>query len=142
MQFLVETVLLSSVGGVMGVALGVTLPFIVSQVFDLETIISWWSVFLAFGISVGIGIVFGIYPARRAAMMNPIEAFATNERPADPHAVNGFLPEWPAGPAGRRTVSGMLGKTRRTRRGPASHSGTATSDGSFGAKPWHTSKGP
>jgi putative ABC transport system permease protein len=73
-QFLVETVLLSSVGGVMGVALGITLPFIVSQLFDLETIISWWSVFLAFGISMGIGIVFGIYPARRAAMMDPIEA--------------------------------------------------------------------
>jgi putative ABC transport system permease protein len=73
-QFLVETVLLSSVGGTMGVALGVSIPFLVSYLFALETVISWWSVCLAFGISVGIGIVFGIYPARRAAMMDPIEA--------------------------------------------------------------------
>ena len=73
-QFLVETVLLSSVGGVMGVVFGIAIPVFVSYMFELETIISWWSVFLAFSISVGIGIVFGIYPARRAAMMDPIEA--------------------------------------------------------------------
>jgi putative ABC transport system permease protein len=73
-QFLVETVLLSSVGGVLGVALGLTIPFVVSYFADIETIVSWWSVVLAFSISVGIGVIFGIYPARRAAMMDPIEA--------------------------------------------------------------------
>ena len=73
-QFLVETVLLSSVGGVLGVVLGLTIPFVVSHFADIETIVSLWSVVLAFSISVGIGIVFGIYPARRAAMMDPIEA--------------------------------------------------------------------
>jgi putative ABC transport system permease protein len=73
-QFLIETVLLSSIGGFLGVSLGIALPFFVSRVFDLETVVSVWSVLLAFGISVGIGIVFGIYPARRAAMMDPIEA--------------------------------------------------------------------
>lgn len=73
-QFLVETVLLSSVGGVLGVVLGLTIPFVVSHFADIETIVSLWSVVLAFSISVGIGVIFGIYPARRAAMMDPIEA--------------------------------------------------------------------
>ena len=73
-QFLVETVLLSSIGGVLGVVVGVTIPMVVSRVANLETVVSLWSVALAFGISVGIGIVFGIYPARRAALMDPIEA--------------------------------------------------------------------
>lgn len=73
-QFLVETVLLSSVGGILGVAAGVCLPVIVSSLADMETVVQWWSIFLAFGISVGIGIVFGLYPARRAALMDPIEA--------------------------------------------------------------------
>ena len=73
-QFLVETVLLSSVGGALGVLTGVCLPSIVSSLADMETVVQWWSIFLAFGISVGIGIVFGLYPARRAALMDPIEA--------------------------------------------------------------------
>ena len=74
LQFLIETVLLSSVGGILGVALGICIPLAVSHFSDIETVVQWWSVLLAFGISVGIGIVFGIYPARRAAMMDPIEA--------------------------------------------------------------------
>jgi putative ABC transport system permease protein len=73
-QFLVETVLLSSVGGVLGVVFGITVPLVVSHFANIDTIVSMWSVALAFGISVGIGIVFGIYPARRAALMDPIEA--------------------------------------------------------------------
>ena len=73
-QFLIETVILSSTGGILGVILGVTIPFLVTIFADLETMVSLWSVFLSFGISVGIGIVFGIYPARRAALMDPIEA--------------------------------------------------------------------
>ena len=40
----------------------------------IETVLSWWSVLLAFSISVGIGVVFGLFPARRAALMDPIEA--------------------------------------------------------------------
>ena len=73
-QFLVETIILSSVGGVLGVMVGVSIPLVVSRFAKMETVVSMWSVLLAFGISVGIGIVFGIYPARRAAMMDPIEA--------------------------------------------------------------------
>lgn len=73
-QFLVETILLSSSGGILGVILGVTLPWVVSHFSNIETVVQWWSVMLAFSISVGIGIVFGLYPARRAALMDPIEA--------------------------------------------------------------------
>ena len=73
-QFLVETVILSATGGVLGVVLGIVLPLIVSHFSNIETIVQWWSVGLAFSISVGIGVIFGLYPARRAAMMDPIEA--------------------------------------------------------------------
>ncbi|MEZ6137293.1 MAG: ABC transporter permease [Pirellulaceae bacterium] len=73
-QFLAETVILSSTGGVLGVILGVSIPVIVSWLTDLDTVISLWSVLLSFGISVGIGIIFGWYPAQRAAALNPIVA--------------------------------------------------------------------
>jgi len=73
-QFLVETILLSSVGGFLGVVLGVTIPLIVSKLADIQTAVSLWSIVVSFGISVAIGVIFGIYPARRAAMMDPIEA--------------------------------------------------------------------
>ena len=63
LQFLIETVLLSSVGGILGVVVGICIPLGVSRFSDIETVVQWWSVLLAFGISVGIGIVFGIYPA-------------------------------------------------------------------------------
>jgi len=73
-QFLVETVVLSTTGGLLGIAFGISIPIIVEQLSDLDTVLRWWSVMLAFGISVAIGIVFGMYPARRAALMDPIEA--------------------------------------------------------------------
>jgi putative ABC transport system permease protein len=73
-QFLVETVLLSGAGGVMGVLLGVTIPFIVSHAAGMRTIITLWSPLLAFSISGFIGVVFGLYPAFRAANMDPVEA--------------------------------------------------------------------
>jgi len=61
-------------GGVLGVFLGVVIPMVVSHFSDIETVLSWWSILLAFGISSAIGMIFGIYPARRAALMDPIEA--------------------------------------------------------------------
>ncbi|MEM9944403.1 MAG: FtsX-like permease family protein, partial [Planctomycetota bacterium] len=73
-QFLIETVILSSTGGILGVIVGVTIPYLVTLFADLETMVSWWSIALSFGISVGIGIIFGLYPARRAAYLDPIEA--------------------------------------------------------------------
>jgi putative ABC transport system permease protein len=73
-QFLVETTVLSSGGGLIGILVGVSIPAVVTLVADIETRLSLSSICLAFGISVAIGIIFGLYPARRAARLNPIEA--------------------------------------------------------------------
>jgi len=76
LQFLIESMFLSGLGGALGILIGFglarVLPLVVST---LPTpIISTPSVFLAFGISVGIGLFFGLYPANRAARLRPIEA--------------------------------------------------------------------
>ncbi|MBL9126708.1 MAG: ABC transporter permease [Verrucomicrobiales bacterium] len=73
-QFLVETVVLSVGGGLIGVVVGVITPFLVSRLSDMKTIVTIWSVLVAFGISGAVGIIFGLYPARAAARLDPIEA--------------------------------------------------------------------
>ena len=73
-QFLTETVLLGMFGGSLGIAMGLTAPYVVSCFTDMTTVVTWWAVLLAFGISVLTGLVFGIYPAYRAATLDPIEA--------------------------------------------------------------------
>jgi putative ABC transport system permease protein len=74
MQFLVETVVLSVGGGLVGVAVGIIAPMAVSHFTTMRTIVTPWSVLLAFSISGAIGIIFGIYPAKAAARLDPIEA--------------------------------------------------------------------
>jgi putative ABC transport system permease protein len=74
LQFLTETVVLTCVGGVIGIALGVGLAYSVSGLFGLPTIIRVWSPVLAFAVSVAVGLASGYYPARRAALLDPIEA--------------------------------------------------------------------
>ena len=73
-QFLAESVALTVLGGVMGIVLGLLVSFGVNATGLITTSVSWSSVVLAFGVSGAIGIVFGWYPARRAAALNPIEA--------------------------------------------------------------------
>ncbi|MCB1086408.1 MAG: ABC transporter permease, partial [Verrucomicrobiae bacterium] len=73
-QFLIETVLLSGAGGLIGVAVGLAIPLIITHFASMLTIVEFWSPAMAFTISVVIGVVFGIYPAFRAAGMNPVEA--------------------------------------------------------------------
>jgi putative ABC transport system permease protein len=73
-QFLVEAGVLSALGGVVGVTLGIILPFLITLWFEQDTIILPQHVMLAFGISAAVGVVFGLYPAWRAANMDPVEA--------------------------------------------------------------------
>jgi len=73
-QFLIETVILAATGGVLGVGLGVLIPFLVTHFAGMLTIVTPWSCGLAFGISVAVGLIFGLYPAYRAAAMDPIQA--------------------------------------------------------------------
>jgi putative ABC transport system permease protein len=73
-QFLVETVVLSAGGGVLGVALGIAIPSAVERFADMRTVVTPGAPLLAFGISAGIGVIFGLYPAWTAATMDPVEA--------------------------------------------------------------------
>lgn len=73
-QFLVEAVALTVIGGVTGIILGVAISLAVTWSGLITTSISWEAIVLAFGVSAAIGIIFGWYPARRAAALNPIEA--------------------------------------------------------------------
>jgi len=73
-QFLINTCVLSIGGGLVGLILGVAIPFLITLFTDMPTVVQPYSLVLAFGISAGIGIVFGLYPAMRAAALDPIEA--------------------------------------------------------------------
>jgi putative ABC transport system permease protein len=73
-QFLVETVVLSVGGGLIGVCIGILTPVVVSHLTTMKTIVTIWSVLLAFGISGAVGVLFGLYPAKAAARLDPIEA--------------------------------------------------------------------
>ena len=73
-HFLTETVLLSGCGGLLGLAFGVTLAIMIRDWTEMHTIVTAWSIALAFGISTLVGVVFGFYPAIRAANMDPITA--------------------------------------------------------------------
>lgn len=74
LQFLAEAIMLTFAGGVIGVALGWSVSFAVTYFGILQTEVTLQSILLAFGISTLIGIIFGYYPAQRAAKLNPIEA--------------------------------------------------------------------
>jgi len=73
-QFLTEAVMLTFFGGLLGIILGWFLAFLVKQFAGIATSVSLSSIVLAFSVSAVIGIVFGYYPAQRAASLNPIEA--------------------------------------------------------------------
>jgi len=73
-QFLAETIALSMLGGVLGVIAGWAFAFLVSAVSPLPARITWWSVLLALALGGGIGVLFGVYPARRAARLDPVTA--------------------------------------------------------------------
>ncbi len=73
-QFLAETIALSAMGGLLGVLAGWAFALLVSVVSPLPARITWWSVLVALALGAGIGVIFGVYPARRAARLDPVTA--------------------------------------------------------------------
>jgi len=73
-QFLTEALLLSVTGGAAGIAMGIVLPWVVERYSDIPTIVPMYAIVLSVGISVFVGVVFGLYPAVRAARLDPIVA--------------------------------------------------------------------
>jgi len=73
-QFLSETLLLTLIGGVLGIVMGCAIPSLVTRFSDMPTVVTGSSLVLSFGISATVGIIFGLYPAWRAANMDPIES--------------------------------------------------------------------
>jgi putative ABC transport system permease protein len=73
-QFLTESVLISVAGGAMGIGFGFFLSWLIARAAEWNTIVTTSSVVIAFGVSVAVGVIFGIYPAMKAAQIDPIEA--------------------------------------------------------------------
>lgn len=74
LQFLIEAVVIGVTGGLIGIGLGVASSYAISLLAGWNTVISLFSVMAAFGFSVLIGLFFGLYPARKAALLDPIDA--------------------------------------------------------------------
>ncbi|MEO7985916.1 MAG: ABC transporter permease [Gemmatimonadales bacterium] len=73
-QFLVEAATLTFIGGLLGIAVGLLAGEVLKAALRLESAVPLWSAVLACGVSIGIGLAFGLYPANRAARMDPVEA--------------------------------------------------------------------
>ena len=73
-QFLIETVVLSTLGGMIGIGLGLLIPWLITIFAGMPTVVTGKSVILSVGISISVGIIFGLYPAVRAANVDPIIA--------------------------------------------------------------------
>lgn len=76
-QFLIEAVLLTTIGGVTGIGLGIGAALLVQALSPVPAAITWWSVTLAFGVSAAVGIAFGVVPAQRAGRLDPVVALRT-----------------------------------------------------------------
>jgi putative ABC transport system permease protein len=77
-QFLAESILISIVGGIIGILLGIILSRLIMHFADILTIVSPFSVFIAFGVSAAVGIIFGYIPAKQAANQDPVESLRAN----------------------------------------------------------------
>jgi macrolide transport system ATP-binding/permease protein len=73
-QFLIESVVLSSLGGILGIVLGVSVSVIMSTLAGWAAVVAPSSIILAFLFSAGVGVLFGFWPARKASLLSPIEA--------------------------------------------------------------------
>lgn len=77
-QFIIEAAVLSMLGGVVGIIIGGIVTIFVGRILDFSCAPSFWSVMISFSVSVGIGLIFGYLPAKRAAVLNPIDALRTD----------------------------------------------------------------
>lgn len=73
-QFLIEAMVMTFMGGIIGVAIGVSGAFLISQLVGIPFALNILAILIAVGVAVGVGLLFGLYPARRAAKLNPIDA--------------------------------------------------------------------
>jgi len=73
-QFLFEAVTISLLGGIIGVIIGIISANLITSSFKIPAVVSAWSVILSFGVAASVGLVFGIFPARKAAKQDPIKA--------------------------------------------------------------------
>jgi putative ABC transport system permease protein len=73
-QFLFEAMTLTGTGGILGIMVGCGIVLLIPVVSSLKAVIPTWAVFIGFGVSVSIGLIFGVWPATKAARLNPVEA--------------------------------------------------------------------
>lgn len=77
-QFMGEAIAISITGGILGILLGVSFSFIINQITDTEALVSGWSIFLSFFVAMAVGLIFGIYPAQKAAKQDPVVSLRSN----------------------------------------------------------------
>ena len=78
LQFLFEAIFISLIGGLLGIILGVVAAKSIASYADIPTIVSNWSILLSFGIAASVGIIFGLFPAQKAAKQDPIKALRSD----------------------------------------------------------------
>lgn len=78
LQFLFEAIFISLIGGLLGVVLGVVSAKTIASYADIPTVVSTWSIVLSFGVAASIGLIFGLFPAQKAARQDPIKALRSD----------------------------------------------------------------